>query len=50
MKGRILDLDKSEIIHDILELEDNKFIIKAQNSEKTLLFKQTNVVYFSKEN
>ena len=49
MKGRILDLDKGEITYNILELEDNKFIIKAQNSGKTLIFKQTNFVYFPKE-
>ena len=49
MKGRILDLEKGEITYNILELEDNMFVIKNQNSDKTLIFKQTSFVYFPKE-
>lgn len=46
MRGRILGADKGEVIYTIVELNDNLFIIKTQNSDKTLLFKQTKVVYF----
>ena len=49
MKSRILDLEKGEITYKILELEDNMFVIKNQNSDKTLMFKQTSFVYFPKE-
>lgn len=49
MKGRILDLAKGKITYNILELEANKFIIKAQHSDKTLIFKPTSLDYMPEE-
>ena len=49
MKGRILELAKGKITYNILALADNKFIIKAQNSDKTLIFKPTNLNYMPEE-